>query len=127
MKVPFMSDPRPVSAADRTNVADAANGRNSAGAAGVTNSNTRATSSRRFVKAHHRLGSSSYRCPPRDPAKRVAKDPTPSLRTHLVAAVRGSAPGVEPMPSATRRDCAVSTSRMLRKTREPRCHRMKGA
>ena len=34
MKVPFMSDPRPVSAADRTNVADAANGRNSAGAAG---------------------------------------------------------------------------------------------
>ena len=59
MKVPFMSEPRPVSAAERTNVADAASGRNSAGAAGVTNSNTRATSSRRLVKAHHRLGSSS--------------------------------------------------------------------
>ena len=51
----------------------------------------------------------------------------PSLRTHFVAAVSGSAPGVEPIPSATSRLCAVMTSRTLRNMREPRCHRMNGA
>ena len=127
MNEPFTREPRPVSAADRTNVAVAARGRKRPGAAGVTNSMTRATSSRVLLTIHHRLGSSSYFCPPSDPAARVARDPMPSLRTHFVAAVRGSAPGVEPIPRATNSDCAVMTSRMFRNMSDPRCHRMNGA
>ena len=127
MNVPFIKDPRPVSAADRTNVADAASGKNAAGNAGVASSIARAASSSAFVAAHHRFGSSSYFCPPSDPAASVASDPSPSFRTHFVAAVSGSAPGALPMPSATRSDCDVSTSSTLRNTRLPRCHRMNGA
>ena len=127
MNVPFIRLPRPVSAAERTNVADAAKGRNNAGNAGVTSSIARATSSNAFVHAHHLFGSSSYLCPPSDPAASVANYPTPSFSTHLVAAVKGNAPGALPMPSATSSDCDVSTSSTLRKTRLPRCHRMNGA
>mmetsp|Transcript_9925 Transcript_9925/g.36893 ORF Transcript_9925/g.36893 Transcript_9925/m.36893 type:complete len:276 (+) Transcript_9925:1044-1871(+) len=127
MKVPFIKEPRPVSAALRTNVADAASGRNSAGAAGVSNSIARATSSSALLIAHHRFGSSSYFCPPKDPAASVLRLPSPSFNTHFVAAVNGSAPGVLPIPSATRSDCAVNTSKTLRNIKLPRCHRMKGA
>jgi hypothetical protein len=83
MKVPFMSEPRAVSAALRTNVADAARGRKAPGNAGVMSSSARAASSSRLDSAHQRLGSSSYLCPPSAPAARVANDPTPSFRTHF--------------------------------------------
>ena len=127
MNVPFIKLPLPVSAADRTNVADAASGRNAAGNAGVSSSMARATSSSALVAAHHRFGSSSYFWPPRLPAARVASEPSPSFSTHLVAAVNGSAPGALPIPSATSSDCDVSTSSTLRNARLPRCHRMNGA
>ena len=124
MNVPLIRLPRPVSAPARTNVALAASGRKSAGYAGVTSSSTLATSSREFVTAHHRFGSSSYFRPPNTPARSVANYPTPSFRTHFVAAASGSAPGVDPIPSATRRDCDVSTSMTLRNMSDARCQRM---
>ena len=123
MKVPFNRLPRPVSAAERTNTADAANGKNNPGAAGVTSSIARATSSNAFVNPHHRFGSSSYFWPPNDPARSVATEPTPSLSTHFAAAVSGNAPGVDPIPSATNSDCADIISNISRNNSDTSCQR----
>ena len=123
MNVPFNRLPRPVNAAALTNVADAANGKNNPGAAGVTNSIARATSSSVFDNPHHRFGSSSYLCPPNDPAMSVANDPTPSFSTHFAAAVSGSAPGVFPIPSATSSDCALIISSTSLNSSDNSCQR----